>query len=620
MHLEQTFEKVYFVTGLFSLFGALLIIGTFLGISEVRKKRFNQIIFLIGVCDFIFNTKYLLVAILGQELEEEDKGWCLYSVIVGQFFGVASISWNMIVSLSLIITIRNPFSQYGKYNKFFHIYAWTVSLISTIIVVATNNYGESFDGTCGIKGDDNPMRLLFFVPLFAAFIFAIASLIYSLRTFTRGLGESQQFRRGHFVRQTLYVLIFIVFWSGPFILKISQYAHKDNPIIKYFSAVGVSGQAFMNALVWLTHPSIYAPFCRKWNKKKNRTPGSQRELEEAALIGKYNENLETLLRFELLKNILVGICDSSGRNASADHSVKLALEYFESTERRVNSEESSSTNFLFSEHAPKVFRKLRESQGITEKQFSDSMNPGQLQKNFSEYSFSGGRSGSFFWISTDQKYVIKSVRKHEYQCLQKILYRYYQYLHNKPTSYITKFYGLYAIQLKNIKKIRFVVMDNVFCTTAHITAKYDIKGSWIDRKSEAHKSVKMDQDFDKTIVLPAKIARNVTQQLQRDVEFLESVQVMDYSLLIGVCDGQNAPRSPRLFGERSKDKGLESHTGEKFYLGIVDILQLYNLNKKSEHLAKVYVLRKDKEGVSAVNPAKYAERFMKKIRQIFEEH
>lgn len=57
--------------------------------------------------------------------------------------------------------------------------------------------------------------------------------------------------------------------------------------------------------------------------------------------------------------------------------------------------------------------------------------------------------------------------------------------------------------------------------------------------------------------------------------------------------------------------------GPGFYcFGIIDVLQDYNWAKKLEHFAKVYLLCKDKYGISCVNPSLYRNRFLAKMADI----
>jgi len=336
------------------------------------------------------------------------------------------------------------------------------------------------------------------------------------------------------------------------------------------------------------------------------------------LLSQYTENIDSLMRFEFMKNILGGIHKSCSENQ--DTSMRLSAEHFKTVDRRVIVNDDVSA-YVFTSIAPKAFAKIRESQGISERQYLESLNAEQIQEKFNDNSFSTGKSGSFFWISRDKKLAIKTIERHELITLKDRTERYYQYIHTSPHSLITKFYGIYSIQMPNTKKIRFVVMDFLF-GNQKIQAKYDIKGSWVNRRSNKNASLLMDLDLKQKICLPSRVAKNLLQQLERDVEFLKSVGIMDYSLLIGIHDSlredTHTPSSSRIF-KPTQDRGIVSIHDEIFYLGIIDVTQTFNFNKRMERFAKVFCLRKDRHGISAIDPDKYAKRFMKRMREIIEE-
>ncbi|KAL4170790.1 hypothetical protein KRP22_008894 [Phytophthora ramorum] len=55
----------------------------------------------------------------------------------------------------------------------------------------------------------------------------------------------------------------------------------------------------------------------------------------------------------------------------------------------------------------------------------------------------------------------------------------------------------------------------------------------------------------------------------------------------------------------------------KYYFGLVDILQEWTVSKQIERSYKVRVLRKSRNGVSAIPPRPYARRFQRKMKQLF---
>ncbi len=55
-----------------------------------------------------------------------------------------------------------------------------------------------------------------------------------------------------------------------------------------------------------------------------------------------------------------------------------------------------------------------------------------------------------------------------------------------------------------------------------------------------------------------------------------------------------------------------------YYMGIVDFLQDWSTKKKIERTLKIYLTRKDPEGLSVMEPISYKDRFQTKMKQIFE--
>ena len=53
-------------------------------------------------------------------------------------------------------------------------------------------------------------------------------------------------------------------------------------------------------------------------------------------------------------------------------------------------------------------------------------------------------------------------------------------------------------------------------------------------------------------------------------------------------------------------------------MGIVDFLQDWTMKKKIERLFKIYILRKDPDGLSVMLPEPYKLRFQRKLDQIFD--
>ncbi|KAJ9449978.1 Phosphatidylinositol 4-phosphate 5-kinase 1 [Diplonema papillatum] len=68
----------------------------------------------------------------------------------------------------------------------------------------------------------------------------------------------------------------------------------------------------------------------------------------------------------------------------------------------------------------------------------------------------------------------------------------------------------------------------------------------------------------------------------------------------------------------SAETDPERYTGDcMYFVGLIDILQTWTLEKRIERFFKVFFLRKDGKGMSAIEPAQYGSRFMARCRDTF---
>lgn len=92
------------------------------------------------------------------------------------------------------------------------------------------------------------------------------------------------------------------------------------------------------------------------------------------------------------------------------------------------------------------------------------------------------------------------------------------------------------------RKVHFVVMTSVFDTPAQINTIYDLKGSLVGRaatqKERDSGGVLKDQDLlsDKRKIHLGAKKEAFMAQLQKDAMFLAKLNIMDYSLLVGIHD------------------------------------------------------------------------------------
>lgn len=71
-------------------------------------------------------------------------------------------------------------------------------------------------------------------------------------------------------------------------------------------------------------------------------------------------------------------------------------------------------------------------------------------------------------------------------------------------------------------------------------------------------------------------------------------------------------RVPEDIFKRDFDGGMRARLVEgpgTYYIGIIDVLQEWNLTKQMERFLKIYFKRHDGDGLSAIEPVAYSERF-----------
>jgi len=209
---------------------------------------------------------------------------------------------------------------------------------------------------------------------------------------------------------------------------------------------------------------------------------------------------------------------------------------------------SAKYDFKFKDYAPWVFRTLRED--------SFQLDPADyLLSLTSKYILSElgspGKSGSFFYFSRDYRFIIKTIRHSEHQFLLSILKEYYAHVQANPHTLLSRFYGLHRVKLPRGRKIHFVIMNNLFPPHKDVHETFDLKGSTVGRTYPEDKAAKNPRAVLKDLNWinrhkmlefgPEKRAL-LTEQLRRDTEFLKKINVMDYSLLVGIHNIQRGNR------------------------------------------------------------------------------
>ncbi|XP_071787884.1 phosphatidylinositol 4-phosphate 5-kinase type-1 alpha-like isoform X2 [Asterias amurensis] len=224
----------------------------------------------------------------------------------------------------------------------------------------------------------------------------------------------------------------------------------------------------------------------------------------------------------------------------------------------------SYPDFRFKTYAPIAFRYFRELFGIQPDDFLISL----VDQALRELS-NPGASGSVFYLTDDDEFIIKTVQHKEADFLQKLLPGYYMNLNQNPRTLLPKFYGLYTYQSGG-RNIRLVVMNNLMPSDITMHQKFDLKGSTYKRKaSKAERQKKSptlkDLDFMEVhpegLMLDTATYNALVKTLQRDCRVLESFKIMDYSLLVSMHNVDQAETEKRN-ENNSTDGNTESRTAD----------------------------------------------------------
>ncbi|KAL0326909.1 UNVERIFIED_CONTAM: putative 1-phosphatidylinositol-3-phosphate 5-kinase FAB1C [Sesamum angustifolium] len=228
------------------------------------------------------------------------------------------------------------------------------------------------------------------------------------------------------------------------------------------------------------------------------------------------------------------------------------------------------------------------------------------------WSAQGGKSNVYFAKSFDERFIIKQVTKTELESFDEFAPEYFKYLTDalssgSPTC-LAKVLGIYQVSVKHAKtaketKMDLMLMENLFFKRS-ISKVYDLKGSARSRYNSdttGANKVLLDMNLLETlhtdpIFLGSKAKRRLERAVWNDTSFLASVDVMDYSLLVGVDE------------ER-----------KELVLGIIDYMRQYTWDKHLETWVKASGILGGPKNASPtiISPKQYKKRFRKAMTTYF---
>lgn len=191
--------------------------------------------------------------------------------------------------------------------------------------------------------------------------------------------------------------------------------------------------------------------------------------------------------------------------------------------------------------------------GINEQHYLQTLGPEGLSQILTGQvsTFSGlgsfGKSGSFFYYTHDQKFMVKTIKKNEKKLLIEILKMYHVFLRENPKTFISKITGFHKMKMvkngsKSVDKHYLIIMKNIFGDCKFKSeVQYDLKGSLHNRTTPDEKIAKGEPGKDKNwiqdkvkIHIEEMSTVQIMIQLRNDASFLKTCNINDYSLLIGI--------------------------------------------------------------------------------------
>lgn len=119
---------------------------------------------------------------------------------------------------------------------------------------------------------------------------------------------------------------------------------------------------------------------------------------------------------------------------------------------------------------------------MLEKSFAPELNREQVFKTGE----GSGKSGSFFFLTHDKRFMIKTVTKNELKIMMDILPSYIKHNLKYPDSLISKIFGVFTVKREGMEPVILCLMENTvqLKKPSMLRYKFDLKGSFHNRRTK----------------------------------------------------------------------------------------------------------------------------------------
>lgn len=133
------------------------------------------------------------------------------------------------------------------------------------------------------------------------------------------------------------------------------------------------------------------------------------------------------------------------------------------------------------ELAPDVFAFLRHQDNIGEQVIKDSLSLVKNMKAAKRAGEGSGKSGSFFFFSDDQNFIIKTMTNSDLATFTRIFKDYSHHICRYPNSLLARIYGVFTIEKDDMVPVHLILMGNTM-KTKYLKRVFDVKGSTVNRE------------------------------------------------------------------------------------------------------------------------------------------
>ncbi|KAG7402355.1 phosphatidylinositol-4-phosphate 5-kinase-like protein 1 [Phytophthora boehmeriae] len=688
------------VVNALSLLGFAFIITTYLLFPPVRKQHSSLLVW-VALMGMLFHG-----TVLAQTART--YGTCCTTAPVIQLALLSHELYFFALAFNFYFTTKYPFRSSRWLNPIYHTTVWVISVAVAIVAWQLGTGRVSSYGYCWYaaeyNGDSNDGEFMlleiFFIPVCAGYCVSIGCYILATKRVRLSMGGESTTRTNLDSMRSFLFWSFLLWMSVtiPYILRhrnVVDMNSTSEKAVRFLGRLAISFLGTGSALLWTRSMGIMKTF-KLWR---------QRNWDDYFKVYDATWVLRREILYFATKGIQLGA--SSAKGIPESESVNPNVESIFSFTQRSGifpwqlrlgavSQAPSVLSFeldgatsgqkaIFRDFEPEAFHEIRRMSGISRESYIQSFK-GSTRERFSE-----GKSGSFLYYTGDQIYILKTCTPGEQKYLMYILPQYMAHLRRNPNSYLCRYVGCHELVMEH-HSVLFIVLTNILNNpTVNIDELYDLKGAWVGRHrgdspsgtqrvckycghdfvvgmSEevclqnpnsgfGHSEFVVGKDLNwscRRLGLPSDVAEQLGSQLYADTEFLQRMNSMDYSLVIGLSRQKSFSTSSgggtvlsRSGGPAVKGKLYvnENNDDEMSYLeslspngatldgigtshqrttafpadacvvnmGIIDILTPWSFKKTLENWIRVHLQCRDAKGISCMKPIPYADRFRRNV-------